>query len=454
MEKRLLQIRKRSCIYILAAFCTIALSGCLKTGNVPSETTLSETPSDPAEFSPGAGESKPAEQTETAASAAAADESESTVSAAAAPSEHTVEETAAFKLDTSPERPEGKPVITKSDKEYVSMQWSGDAASRIAGMGEKVLLLIGDDLYMLDQKTDVYRHVSECTADRIYYDGTDVFYSPSYYSGRGIFRLNPESGSEEKISEDLAVQMFLHEDRIYYVRQQGWDDINQTPQGDLCVMNKDGSKVQVLIPRVKNYFTVHGDTIYYTDWDDRNIYRAGMDGSGKTLMAEGRTYIMASTDEYLFYSDYSDNEAVHMICLTNGENRLVGRGQLYCYHGEFYFYGLPAGADGSIADIEDTGYVMLQLNRDTGELESSFSSKRMVMFRLRYVYNGCAYLQDSRDSKIYLIYLDDGSGDGVNKASYSMFLDGYMYFTERMDGEVLYRRNLQSNLYEKYVAED
>ena len=220
--------------------------------------------------------------------------------------------------------------------------------------------------------------------------------------------------------------MFLHEDRIYYVRQQRWDDINQTPQGNLCVMNKDGSKVQVLIPRVKNYFTVHGDTIYYTDWDDRNIYRAGMDGSGKTLMAEGRTYIMASTDEYLFYSDYSDNEAVHMICLTNGETRLVGRGQLYCYHGEFYFYSLPAGADGSIADIEDTGYVMLQLNRDTGELERSFSSKRMVMFRLRYVYNGCAYLQDSRDSKIYLIYLDNGSGDGVNKAAYSMFLDGYM----------------------------
>ncbi len=84
-----------------------------------------------------------------------------------------MEEAAAFKLDTSPKRPEGKPVITKSDKEYVSMQWSGDAASRIAGMGEKVLL-IGDDLYMLDQKTDVYRHVSECTADRIYYDGTDV----------------------------------------------------------------------------------------------------------------------------------------------------------------------------------------------------------------------------------------------------------------------------------------
>lgn len=71
--------------------------------------------------------------------------------------------------------------------------------------------------------------------------------------------------------------MFLHEDRIYYVRQQRWDDINQTPQGNLCVMNKDGSKVQVLIPRVKNYFTVHGDTIYYTDWDDRNIYRAGID---------------------------------------------------------------------------------------------------------------------------------------------------------------------------------
>ena len=71
--------------------------------------------------------------------------------------------------------------------------------------------------------------------------------------------------------------MFLHEDRIYYVRQQRWDDINQTPQGNLCVMNKDGSKVQVLIPRVKNYFTVHGDTIYYTDWDDRNRYRAGID---------------------------------------------------------------------------------------------------------------------------------------------------------------------------------
>ena len=35
-----------------------------------------------------------------------------------------------------------------------------------------------------------------------------------------------------------------------------------------------------------------------------------------------------------------------------------------------------------------------------------------------------------------------------------MFLDGYMYFTERPDGEVFYRRNLQSSLYEKNVAED
>ena len=58
--------------------------------------------------------------------------------------------------------------------------------------------------------------------------------------------------------------MWLTDDEIYFIDQIGFDDMNQTPQGNLCIIDKDGQNKQTLIDIVKNYFKIQGDYIYYT----------------------------------------------------------------------------------------------------------------------------------------------------------------------------------------------
>ena len=99
------------------------------------------------------------------------------------------------------------------------------------------------------------------SVEKMYFDGKNIYYIPSYYMGKGIYKIDLQ-GSVEKIYEGSSLQLLLSEEKIYFVKQIGYDQINGNPQGTLSVMDKDGSNIKEIVENVKNYFYIQSNKIY------------------------------------------------------------------------------------------------------------------------------------------------------------------------------------------------
>lgn len=163
----------------------------------------------------------------------------------------------------------------------------------------------------------------ESGANKIYFDGQNIYAIPSYYKGRGIYKIDLQ-GKVEKIYEQASLQLWLTDDQIYFVKQIGFDEINQNPQGTLCVMNKDGSGVTEIAQNVKNDFFIQNDKIYYTT-QNRKMYEIKTDGTNQVQLTEGRRFVLNVSEQYLLYIDYGDQEAYHILNLETKEDTVIGK---------------------------------------------------------------------------------------------------------------------------------
>ena len=86
-------------------------------------------------------------------------------------------------------------------------------------------------------------------ANKIYFDGENIYYIPNYYRGKGIYKIDLQ-GTITKISENPSLQLGITDNEIYFVKQIGYDEINGNPQGTLCTMDKDGNNIVELAESV------------------------------------------------------------------------------------------------------------------------------------------------------------------------------------------------------------
>ena len=273
-----------------------------------------------------------------------------------------------------------------------------------------------DNIFKYDckeEKLDLL-YTMEDGVNKLYFDGEYVYAMPNYYRGKGIYRIDLQ-GNAEKIYDGASIQLWLTADKIYFTDQVGYDRINGTPQGNLCIMNKDGSDKQTIIENVKNYFKIHNNTIYYTDLTSRSIYSVNIDGANKKELAKGRTYISNVDDNCLTYIDFADNEAYRVIYLNTNENHKLGMfgNDVFSANGNYVF--TRKGTDGNnieteiiwkahggferLAYIDDefayftSGQSMYKVNLKTGE-ETDFPK------RYYYYLNGYGYTFTQKDSEI------------------------------------------------------
>ena len=214
-----------------------------------------------------------------------------------------------------------------------------------------------DNIFKYDckeEKLDLL-YTMEDGVNKLYFDGEYVYAMPNYYRGKGIYRIDLQ-GNAEKIYDGASIQLWLTADKIYFTDQVGYDRINGTPQGNLCIMNKDGSDKQTIIENVKNYFKIHNNTIYYTDLTSRSIYSANIDGANKKELAKGRTYISNVDDNCLTYIDFADNEAYRVIYLNTNENHKLGMfgNDVFSANGNYVF--TRKGTDGNNIETEFSLY--------------------------------------------------------------------------------------------------
>lgn len=256
--------------------------------------------------------------------------------------------------------------------------------------------------------------------NKMYFDGENIYYIPSYYSAKGIYKIDLK-GNITKIYDGASLQLWITENEIYFVNQIGYDDFNNNPQGTICVMDKDGNNVVELAKSIKNYFYLQNDKIYYTT-QDRKMYVINKDGSEPKDLAQGRKFAIDVADKYLLYIDYANQEAEHILNLETDEDRIIGHfGILKNYQGKTYLNARKRLDDGSIEtehtlfEIEENGTV-----KEIGKI-ADFSTE------LKYISNGKAYIYNQQEGT-YTINLETNQKEnGENYKNCRYFLGGYGY---------------------------
>lgn len=257
-------------------------------------------------------------------------------------------------------------------------------------------------------------------ANKIYFDGENIYFVPYYYSGKGIYKVDLQ-GTVTKISENSSLQLWLTEDKIYFVKQIGYDDFNQNPQGTICVMDKDGSNVIELAQNIKNYFFLQNDKIYYTT-QDRKMYVIDKDGTNQEELVQGRKFVIDTAEKYILYIDYANQEAEHILNLETKEDSIIGYfGQLHNYQGKIYLNARKRLDDGSL----ETDYTLFEIQEDGTIKEiGKFADFET---NLKYISNGKAYLSNQQEGT-YTINIEDGQKESTeNYNSCRYFLGGYGY---------------------------
>lgn len=307
--------------------------------------------------------------------------------------------------------------INEQEEKIVSMQEGG------------TLCKIGNNIvFYEDANKTIYKYdITENKAEKIltveheinkvYYDGENIYYIPSYHSAKGIYKVDLQ-GNVQKINDNASLQLLITENKIYFVQQIGYDDFNHNPQGTLCSMHKDGSNVVEIAKNVKNYFYLNNDKIYYTT-QDRKMYAINQDGTSQENIEQGRKFVNNMSDKYLFYIDYANQEAEHILNLETKEDSIIG------------YYGL-------IKNCQDKTYVAARKRLDDGSIDIQFTLFEIEKtgeikeigkitgtgMQLKYVSDGKVYISTETEG-IYSINLENNQKENLDNELY--FIGGYAY---------------------------
>lgn len=262
---------------------------------------------------------------------------------------------------------------------------------------------------------------------KIYFDGENIYGVPNHYTGQGIYKIDMQ-GNVKQIYEGESLQLWLTEDKIYFVKQNGFDQINQIPQGDLCSMDKDGGNITTIIPNTRNYFKIQQDKIYYSNMETKGLYVADLNGENSKELAQGRITIAGITDDYIIYLDYADEEKYHVLYLSDMTNHEVGRfGNCYIRQNEGYLF--TRKLTGEANNVENR-LSIFKIDSNNKE-EKQIYTHKLAMSYLMYVYQNKAYIQDLEMQRVDL---ESGEIEGTVKTGY--YLDGYCYELVKNDNLV------------------
>lgn len=314
----------------------------------------------------------------------------------------------------------------EKEEKQISMQKGGDFCK----IGTTAVFYEEENksIYTYNTEEKITKKIAEVPngAEKIYFDGENIYSIPSYYKGKGIYKIDL-NGTVTKIYEGSSLQLWLTDNKIYFVNQIGYDTINQNPQGTLCSMDKDGTNITNIAEKIKNYFTVNNDKIYYTT-QNRKMYQINIDGTDEIELTQGRRFVLTVNDKYLTYIDYAEQEAKHILKLDTKEDVLVGYfGEVKTYAGNTYVNIRKRLDDGSI----DEKYTLFEIKEDGTANEigqyADFGTD------LNYIINDKAYISNQNDGAS-IINLKDGeklSSEDYKNCIY--YLGGYGYKIDNSD---------------------
>lgn len=223
-----------------------------------------------------------------------------------------------------------------------------EIGGNVCKKGENIVYadLENNKIYMYDsnKKTGKLIATMESKINKIYFDGEYIYCLPDYHNGKGIYSIDLQ-GNIKKIYDGSSLQLCIKDNKIYFVNQVGFDEINQNPQGTLYVMNRDGTELKELAKSIKNYFYIDNNKIYYTT-QNRQMYQINIDGTEPVKIADGRKFPIAVKDNNIFYIDYSNQSITYQMDLNTKTPTEIGiQGEAYNFYGNLYIKTIITGED-------------------------------------------------------------------------------------------------------------
>lgn len=310
--------------------------------------------------------------------------------------------------------------INEKEEKRISMQEGG----MFCKIGNQIVFYEEIDkgiyLYNVEENKTIKIATIENEMNKMYFDGENIYYIPSYYSSKGIYKIDLQ-GNIIQIYEDVSLQLILTENEIYFVKQIGYDDFNKNPQGTICCMDKNGNNIVDIVGNVKNNFFLENDKIYYTT-QDRKMYAINKDGTNQVGLVQGRKFVIGVENKYLVYTDYANQEAKHIIDFESNEDKIIAYfGTLRKCQGKTYLNARKRLDDGSIEEdytlfeITENGII-----KEISKIANSDSDIRYISNEKIYIYN--------QQEGIYAINIETNQKENSeNYKECKYFLGGYGY---------------------------
>lgn len=307
------------------------------------------------------------------------------------------------------------------------------SGKRLLKVGNTIIYsgLYNKKIYKVDLDTQKISILCECEDDPnvTYFDGEYVYYMPYYYSGKGIYKVDMQ-GNTQKIYDGASLKLWITEDKIYFVEQIGFDDMNQNPQGNLCIMNKDGSEKRTILYGVRNNFIIYKDKIYYSDLNTKAACMADLDGFNKKELMPGRITIMTVNDNYMTGVDFSSTPNMKVCNLKTGEVQALGNsGNFGSYENLTYIYTRDMSGDVNITEVPFTLF-LLDENNNKKEI---FNDRAVGLNSMLYVYKEYAYFNTG--DEFYRINLNNVEKENID--AYRNYINDKAYLFKQRDQEIL-----------------
>lgn len=300
---------------------------------------------------------------------------------------------------------------------------------------DKVTLANGADIYLIEKNEQKNKIATlEIEINNMYFDGENIYCLPEYGKGQGIYKIDLQ-GKIQKIYNDITLQINLTKDSIYFVKQVGYDEINQNPQGSICKMNKDGSNITEIASSIKNYFYIEDNKIYYTT-QDRKMYSMNLDGKNAELLQEGRKFALGMCKQYLIYIDYANQESTYVYNTQTKEEKQIGMsGKVYQFLGQTYI--VTKATDENLEEQ----YKISKFDSENGNIEEICQTKEIVD-NIIYINKENIYYEDSSNA-ISSINIGNKQEEISNISTNAKFIGNSTYEIE--NGANIKITNLSTN---------
>jgi len=125
-----------------------------------------------------------------------------------------------------------------------------------------------------------------------------IYFSNNSSTG-GFYKMRDDGTGETRIAEDIAGNMYIQGDWIYY---SSWPE----ERGNLHKVRVDGTSRTRLVNQSASKINVEGDWIYFVNrGSNRRVYRVRTNGGELTRLTEDRAETLLLSNGWLYFSNFT-----------------------------------------------------------------------------------------------------------------------------------------------------